>query len=275
MELRVWKVDAFAERPFEGNPAAVIPLSAWLSDDLMQAVAMENNLSETAFFVPEPERGPGHFHLRWFTPAVEVPLCGHATLASAYVVFEHLKTPQDRVVFRTLSGDLAVTRTRTGALAMDLPSYDSTPRADADSFAHALEAALGRKPIAVFKANYPLAVFDVQADVAALRPGAGLSGVLAQFGESGLIATAKSAISGFDFVTRFFAPGKGIAEDPVTGSAHCAAAPFWARRLGKDRLIARQISERGGTLDCTVTDGRVAIAGRCVLFLEGTIFLQM
>jgi PhzF family phenazine biosynthesis protein len=271
MDLKIWSVDAFADRPFEGNPAAVVPLAVWLPDDLMQLIAAENNLSETAFFVAEPARGPGHYHLRWFTPAVEVPLCGHATLASAYVAFEHLKISNERLVFRTLSGDLIVSRAANGLLAMDLPAFEAKPRDDSDAFAAALGAALRVKPVEVFDANYPLAVFATHADVAALLPGGALAGALEVFGASGLIATAKSSDGDFDFVTRFFAPGKGILEDPVTGSAHCAAAPFWARRLGKDVLIARQISARGGTLYCTVRGERVAIAGRCAPYLAGTI----
>lgn len=271
MELKIWKVDAFADRPFEGNPAAIMPLATWLPDDVMQNIAAENNLSETAFFVPEPARGPGHYHLRWFTPGVEVALCGHATLASAHVLFEDLKTRQDRIVFRTLSGDLIVTREGGGLIAMDFPVFETAPYDNGAAFAGRLGQALGVRPLEVFQANYPLAVFARQADVAALKPGGGLEAALKEFGETGLTATAKSDCSEFDFVTRFFAPGKGILEDPVTGSAHCAAAPFWARRLGKDRLIARQISARGGTLDCTVSGSRVRIAGRCAPFLEGVI----
>ena len=271
MELKIWAVDAFAERTFEGNPAAVVPLAAWLPDETMQAIAAENNLSETAFFVAEPARGPGHYHLRWFTPAVEVPLCGHATLASAFVAFEFLKVREDCLVFRTLSGDLVLTRGPQGAIAMDLPAFDATPHADSKAFAAALGDALGVAPVEVFQANYPLAVFASHADVAALNPGGSLAAALESFGQTGLIATAKSADKDFDFVTRFFAPAKGIVEDPVTGSAHCAAAPFWARRLGRDRLIARQISARGGTLDCTVKGPRVHIAGRCVPYMAGKI----
>lgn len=271
MELKIWSVDAFADRAFEGNQAAVVPLAAWLPDDLMQHIAAENNLSETAFFVPEPARGPGHYHLRWFTPAVEVPLCGHATLASAFVAFEFLKVPHDRLVFRTLSGDLVLTKGAQGLIAMDLPAFDAAPRDDGAAFAAELGEALGPAPVEVFQANYPLAVFASHADIAALNPAGSLAAALEAFGQTGLIATAKSSDPNFDFVTRFFAPAKGILEDPVTGSAHCAAAPFWARRLGKDRLIARQISARGGTLDCTVKGGRVHIAGRCAPYLAGTI----
>jgi PhzF family phenazine biosynthesis protein len=209
--------------------------------------------------------------LRWFTPEVEVALCGHATLASAFVVFEYLKAAEDRLVFRTLSGDLIVARGALGGISMDMPAFEPQPRDDGAAFAAALGEALGVAPVEVFQANYPLAVFATQADVAALNPGGALAGMLANFGESGLIATAKSALDDFDYVLRFFAPGKGILEDPVTGSAHCAAAPFWARRLGRDRLVARQISRRGGTLHCTVKGGRVHIAGRAALYLSGTI----
>jgi predicted PhzF superfamily epimerase YddE/YHI9 len=166
---------------------------------------------------------------------------------------------------------LALTRGAHGLIAMDLPSFEAVPRDDSVAFAASLREAMGVAPVEVFDANYPLAVYAAHADVAALSPGGALAGALEAFGASGLIATAKSSDNDFDFVTRFFAPGKGILEDPVTGSAHCAAAPFWARRLGKDRLIARQISARGGTLDCTVKGPRVHIAGRCALYLTGTI----
>ncbi|HAH11409.1 MAG TPA: isomerase [Alphaproteobacteria bacterium] len=273
MELKIWTVDAFAGKAFEGNPAAIMPLDTWLPDTLMQQIAAENNLSETAFLVAEPERGPEHYHLRWFTPEVEVPLCGHATLGSAFVLFTHVHPEADLLVFRTLSGDLRVARRPDGLLAMELPAFVATPHPKGPDIARALGSALRRTPQEVFSANYPVAVFGSEADVAALQPGAELAAVLAEFGESGLTATARASRDGFDFVTRFFAPAKGILEDPVTGSAHAAAAPFWARRLGQERLTARQISARGGTLICTVIGDRVILQGRCVPYLEGVIRL--
>lgn len=275
MDLKIWVVDAFADRNFTGNPAAIMPLERWLPDALMQTIAAQNNLSETAFFVAEPARGAGHYRLRWFTPEVEVALCGHATLASAHVLFHDLQVPVDDLVFRTESGDLRVTRGSQGSIAMDFPGYDAAPRPDSDAFAQSLGAALGRAPVDVFQANYPLAVYAAQTDVAALAPAPALADTLSAYGETGLIVAALAdAGQDCDIVTRFFAPAKGILEDPVTGSAHCAAAPFFARRLGRERIRARQISARGGLLDCTVKGARVILVGRCAPYLRGVVTIQ-
>jgi PhzF family phenazine biosynthesis protein len=271
MELKLWQVDAFAERPFEGNPAAVVPLAEWIADDLMQAIAAENNLSETAFFVPDKVKGAGHFRLRWFTPLVEVPLCGHATLASAHVVLTHLVPQLSRVEFSTQSGVLAVERAENGYLALALPAYSPSPHPEGDDFREALEEALSIEPQEVFKANYALAVFASPDEILEAESDDLVADVLEEFEEDGIIITAPGADMGYDFVSRFFVPGKGIAEDPVTGAAHAALVPFWAKRLGKAKLTARQLSARGGTLLCEEQGERVLLKGKVAPYLEGTI----
>jgi PhzF family phenazine biosynthesis protein len=271
MELKLWQVDAFAEKPFEGNPAAVVPLADWLPDELMQSIAAENNLSETAFFVADKAKGAGHYNLRWFTPAVEVPLCGHATLASAHVVFTHLNPDLKRVEFSTKSGLLTVERAADSYLAMALPAYRTEPHADGEDFREALEEALSIEPLEVFKANYVLAVFDSVDEIVEAESDDLVADVLEEFDEEGIIITAPGGDTGFDFVSRFFVPGKGIAEDPVTGAAHAALVPFWAKRLGKAKLIARQMSARGGTLVCEEQGERVVLKGKVAPYLEGVI----
>jgi PhzF family phenazine biosynthesis protein len=271
MELKLWQVDAFADKPFEGNPAAVVPLAEWLSDDVMQAIAAENNLSETAFFVTDKTKGAGHYALRWFTPTVEVPLCGHATLATAYVVFTHLAPQLSKVSFSTQSGTLVVDRAENGYLAMALPAYNPTPHPDGEDFREALEEALSIDPQEVFKANYALAVFASADEILEAESDDLIADVLEEFEEEGIILTAPGGDTGFDFVSRFFVPGKGIAEDPVTGAAHAALVPFWAKRLGKAKLTARQLSARGGTLLCEEQGERVVLKGKVAPYLEGTI----
>lgn len=260
MQLPIYQVDAFTDRLFGGNPAAVVPLTEWLPDGTMQAIAAENNLAETAFFVSE---GDG-YALRWFTPAVEVDLCGHATLASAYVITRFLDPARDRVRFRTLQAGTLVVERRGEELAMDFPAWPSTP---AETPA-ALAAALGREPshCRAGKRDF-MAVFDSEEDVAGLQPDLAAIARLCPFA---LIVTAPGR-HGVDFVSRFFAPSAGIDEDPVTGSAHCALTPYWAERLGKTQLKARQLSPRGGDLTCELRGDRVTIAGRAVLYLEGRI----
>ncbi len=262
MRLPLYQIDAFAEGPFTGNPAAVCPLESWLDDRVMQAIAAENNLSETAFFVPESEE----YRLRWFTPATEVDLCGHATLASAYVVFHCLAPWRRRVHFRTgKAGTLAVSR-EGDLLALDFPAHPPVPC----PLPEGLAAALGRVPAAMLAARYYLAVYDKAEEVAALAPD---FAALARLDRPALIATAPAApgSSAHDFVSRVFAPAVGIDEDPATGAAHCTLIPYWAGRIGKGRLLARQVSRRGGTLLGELRGERVAIAGRAVLYLTGTI----
>lgn len=268
MELKLWQVDAFADKAFEGNPAAVVPLTQWLSDELMQDIAAENNLSETAFFVPA---GPGKYDLRWFTPSVEVSLCGHATLASAYVVFTHLQPQLSRVEFSTKSGILTVEKAADDYLAMALPAYAANPHPEDEDFKEALEEALNLEPLEVFKANYPLAVFATADEILDAESDGLLADMLDEFEEDGIILTAPGGDTGFDFVSRFFVPGKGIAEDPVTGSTHSALVPFWAKRLGKAKLLARQLSPRGGTLICEEQGERVLLKGKVAPYLEGVI----
>lgn len=258
MHIPLYQADAFADRPFTGNPAAVCPLDAWLPGEVMQAIAAENNLPETAFFVRE---GAG-WRLRWFTPTTEVDLCGHATLASAYVLLDVLRAARGRVRFTTeKAGELLVTRDDE-LLALDFPSWPPQPCA----MPVGLGAALGREPGAVLAARDYLAVYDDPDDVAGLAPD---FSALARL-DRAVIATAPGP-GEVDFVSRFFAPALGVDEDPVTGSTHCTLIPYWAARLGRDRLAARQLSRRGGGLSCALRGDRVAIAGRVVLYLTGTI----
>jgi predicted PhzF superfamily epimerase YddE/YHI9 len=259
MRLPMYQVDAFTDSLFGGNPAAVCPLEAWLPDATMQAIAAENNLSETAFFV----RDGGDYALRWFTPAVEVDLCGHATLAAGHVVFSFLEPRRNSVSFHTLkAGTLAVSR-RGDTLVMDFPAWPAAPcQAPAG-----LLAALGGTPREVLCARDHLVVYDSAAEIAALAPD------LAALGNVDCWAAIVTAPgdNGIDFVSRFFAPAQGVPEDPVTGSAHCTLVPYWAKRLGKTDLEARQLSRRGGALRCALSGDRVSIGGKAVVYLEGSI----
>jgi len=259
MRLPIYQIDAFTDSVFGGNPAAVCPLPAWLPDATMQAIAAENNLAETAFFVPDG----ADYALRWFTPTVEVDLCGHATLASGYVVLRFMERQRDSVSFRTVkAGTLTVSR-RADLLVMDFPARPATPIAPPAD----LIAALGGEPREVLRARDHLVVYGSAAEVAALKPDLA---ALAKFDCWAAIVTAPDE-NGVDFVSRFFAPKQGIPEDPATGSSHCTLVPYWAKRLGKTELEARQISRRGGALHCTLNGDRVSIAGRAVLYLEGQI----
>lgn len=262
-DFTMFQVDAFADGVFEGNPAAVVPLEHWLSDELMLSIAAENNLAETAFFVP----AGGGYELRWFTPAAEVPLCGHATLASAHVLFTHLGFAQPEIVFQTKSGPLTVGR--DGDLyVMDFPANAPKPTMVAETIVEAL----GARPSMVQSGHHVLAVFDDMRQVAALQPDLAKLTRFCNEAGKGLIATAPGdAASGWDCASRFFAPHVGIAEDPVTGSAHTTIVPFWAARLKKEEIVARQISKRGGTLYCTLKGDRVVMRGRAVDYLKGTI----
>ena len=261
MRLPLFQIDAFAERVFQGNPAAVCPLDAWLPEALMQAIAAENNLSETAFCVPEGEG----YGLRWFTPLKEIDLCGHATLATAHVLFEHLGFAGAEIVFSTRSGALRVTRAGD-RLAMDFPAKAVEPCAAPA----ALIEGLGRMPLEVYGGRDYLAVFADAAEVRALTPDPRR---LAELDRHGVIVTAPGGAEDgdVDFVSRFFVPKFGVDEDPVTGSAHCSLTPFWAARLGKATLEARQVSRRGGRLQCTLAGERVILRGRAVTYMAATI----
>ena len=256
-EIPIYQVDAFASEVFAGNPAAICPLDAWLPDELMQGIAAENNLAETAFFV---KSGEG-YDLRWFTPAIEVDLCGHATLASAYVIANHLEPAMTEVHFASRGGPLAVTRDGE-TYTLDFPAKAATRVAETGPVADALGAA----PAELWRADKTMAVLADEAAVLAARPD--LAKVAALEGD-GLIVTAPGRER--DFVSRYFAPHAGIPEDPVTGSAHCVLTPYWAERLGKSRLTARQVSQRGGELEVELKGDRVLISGRVVPYLEGRI----
>lgn len=258
MEIRLFQVDAFTDRPFRGNPAAICPLEEWLDDDLLQAMATENQLSETAFFVPV-ETG---YHLRWFTPVAEVDLCGHATLAAAWTLFHRLGHETDSVRFETASGTLTVER-EAESLVMDFPSRPARRVTAPDS----LLGGLGGAPEEVLAARRDyLIVYRSEREIVELEPN---FEALARLALPGVIITAPG--QEVDFVSRFFAPALGVPEDPVTGSAHCTLAPYWARRLGKMSLRARQLSARGGEIHCELRDDRVRIGGRCAPYLEGIV----
>ena len=261
MKAVLYQVDAFADRVFEGNPAAIVPLESWPSADVMQAIAAENNLAETAFFAPEG----GSYRLRWFTPTVEVDLCGHATLASAHVLFNHLGYSKPEIRFETRSGTLVVAR-EGDRLVMDFPAAKPKPYPVPEAIAEAL----GAKPLVWAKTSNLMAVFDKAADVVALKPDFPALARLLTPLNAGLIATAPGE-DGIDFVSRFFAPSHGIDEDPVTGSAHCTSVPYWAKKLGKKDLVARQVSKRGGTLWCTDAGERVILRGRCADYMKAEI----
>jgi len=260
MTIPIYQVDAFTLGPFSGNPAAVCPINAWLDDDTMQSIAAENNLAETAFIVAREDG----YDLRWFTPAIEVDLCGHATLAAGYVVLNHLRSDLNSVSFETISGELIVTR-EGERLSMDFPARAPLPA----PVSEALVDALGQAPSEMHLSRDILAVYDDEESVRSLSPDQ--AKLLALDEGLGVCVTAKGDT--VDFVSRFFAPKAGIAEDPVTGSAHCTLVPFWTERLGRSQLVAHQVSARGGELHCELRGDRVIMSGHCVLFLTGSIHL--
>ncbi len=258
MQLPLYQVDAFTNRLFAGNPAAVVPLESWLPDGVMQQIAFENNLSETAFYVRTPEG----FAIRWFTPAVEVDLCGHATLGSGFVAFHRGDVTGDLLEFSSRSGPLRVRR-EGDFLVLDFPAH--VPRAA--PVPGGLVEAMGREPREVWRAGDDfLLVYESEAEVRGLAPDFTRLG---RVEARGVIATAPG--SDVDFVSRFFGPRVGVLEDPVTGSAHTRLTPYWSKRLGKTDLTARQVSQRGGSLRCRLAGDRVEIAGQAVLYLTGTI----
>ena len=255
--LDIFQIDAFADAVFRGNPAAVCPLTEWLPEEVMQAIAAENNLSETAFFVPANDG----YDLRWFTPALEVELCGHATLATAYLILTRLTPGDDAVEFETRSGRLTVTRDGD-RFFLDFPAY----RGEEVACPPYLSAGLGVVPRAVVAGPNYMAVLETEADVAGLRPD---MAALEKLHPRGVIVTARGEMC--DFVSRYFGPSFGVPEDPVTGSAHCMLIPYWAKRLEKLSLDARQISARGGRLWCEDRGDRAGIGGTAVMYLEGRI----
>ncbi|WP_193183620.1 PhzF family phenazine biosynthesis protein [Nisaea sediminum] len=266
MRVPIYQIDAFTDKVFAGNPAAICPLYSWLTDPTMQSIAAENNLAETAFFVPD-ETGEADFHLRWFTPAVEVDLCGHATLASAALIFDDLMPDKNEISFRTRSGILRVRR--DGAYyVMNFPSYPPAPCKVPDGLCEAL----GVTPVALFDAPQEperdrlMAVLENEDQVRTVSPDFGL---LKKLPTVSVMVTAPGW--NVDFVSRYFAPNHGINEDPVTGSNHCLLIPYWAERLGKKELLGRQISARGGELKCSLKGDRVEMAGKAARYLSGYI----
>lgn len=260
MRVPLYQVDAFTNRLFSGNPAAVCPLDAWLSDPALQAIAAENNLAETAFVVAVDDG----YNLRWFTPKVEVDLCGHATLATAFVLQQVLSRTENPLRFHTRSGLLTVTSDGP-QFTLDFPLLPPMPVEPQEWLA----AALGGSPLGFWRATDYLVLYENEAAIHTLQPDLR---ALAAVDARGIIVTAPGEEC--DFVSRFFAPGAGIDEDPATGSAHCTLAPFWSERLGKNPLQARQVSSRGGELHCRVAGDRVLISGQAVLYLEGQIHLN-
>jgi PhzF family phenazine biosynthesis protein len=257
LKLNLYQIDAFAEKPFEGNPAAVVPLDGWLPEDTMQAIAEENNLAETAFFVP----AEGGYHIRWFTPVREVQLCGHATLASAFVLFEILGYEADLVVFDSLSGRLSVARD-SDMLTLDFPNQAPQPCGTPAP----LVDGLGCEPLECLRSEDYVAVLGSAEEVASITVDVT---ALAKLDLRGVIVTAPG--SDCDFVARFFAPKYGVPEDPVTGSAYTQLTPYWAGKLGRNDLRARQLSARGGRLHCVLRGERVLISGSAVQYMEGSI----
>jgi PhzF family phenazine biosynthesis protein len=259
--MKIFQVDAFTGRLFSGNPAGVVPLGEWPADEVMQSIAMENNLAETAFFVPAAEG----YHIRWFTPKVEVDLCGHATLATAHVLFHHLGFNGTVLQFMSRSGELRVFR-EGKRYVLDFPADDTDPAEIPEGL---LEALGGKEPLFAYqgKTDYML-VYEKQSDIEQMKPDyTRLGAVKAR----GIIVTAPG--EWVDFVSRFFGPAVGINEDPVTGSAHTTLTPYWSRQLAKSELTARQLSERGGDLICRNRGNRVEIAGEAVTFSEGEVYL--
>lgn len=275
MKLKLWQIDAFTDTVFGGNPAGVVPLDRWVDAKVMQAIAAENNQAETAFFAPNAS---GSFDLRWFTPTSEVDLCGHATLASAYVIFRFLDPSLKEARFQTRSGELVVRRGTDGRNSMTMPAASAAPFQAPQGFLAALAKAVGSAPDELHYAEKGgagtgalIGVWSTPDAVKALKPGSELEALLLTVKAGSLIATAPGGGNPYDMVSRFFAPHFGVPEDPVTGSAHTALTPFWAGRLGKNKLLARQASPRGGDLGCTHDGSHVILEGACALYLTGEI----
>jgi PhzF family phenazine biosynthesis protein len=276
MKLTLYQIDAFTDKQFGGNPAAVIPLKKWIPDNLMQNLAMENNLAETVFFVPSKIKNVD-FDIRWFTPTLEINLCGHATLASAYVIFEILKPKKKKVVFDSKSGLLTVAK-KKNLLAMDFPSW---PPERITEYPDALLASLGNPEIAgVYKnREYIVELMNEEAvkkcnpDFSTMKKVDRMIIITApgKLSDTSKVSDISRVSDTFDFVSRFFAPNSGIDEDPVTGSAHSQLIPFWSDKLGKKKMIAKQLSQRGGTVYCEQKGERVIMGGKCVFYMKGEI----
>lgn len=261
-KIPFYQIDAFTDTLFGGNPAGVCVLDQWLETDVLQKIAAENFLPETAFFIPVSEN---KYHLRWFTPELEMDLCGHATLASSHVLFNYLGVNGDELRFESRSGELVVSR-KGELLTLDFPSRKPTPIATPA----VLEAGMKHPPIACYKSRDYVLVYESEAVVRTLKPDQALLSQL-DYGVGGIIATAKG--DSVDFVSRFFTPNASIFEDPVTGSAHCSLIPFWAEQLKKTEMVALQVSQRQGKLFCKLEGDRVKISGYCKTYLEGSIYV--
>lgn len=269
MTQAVYIIDAFAEKPMQGNPAGVCPLEAWLPDAVMQNIASELNLSETVFFAPRSpidDGGALTYDIRWFTPTREVDMIGHATLAAGHLVLEKLVPSAQQAVFVSSKENMSIRR-GFGVLELEMPALPPHPMAEP----RGLVEALGARPSHILAAKHYLAVFDSVEEIINLRPD---FAALAKLPLSAVIVTAKADDdSEFDFVSRFFAPANGVPEDPVSGVAHCCLVPYWSNRLGKTDLVGRQLSQRGGTIVCQNRGERVMLAGTAAIFLEGRLSL--
>ena len=259
--IKIYQVDAFTSKLFKGNSAAVCPLNNWLSDEIMQSIAMENNLSETAFFFVNNNK----YHIRWFTPKCEIDLAGHPTLAAAHIIFKELCPGKNIVEFNTKIGDLLTVYLKKDILSLDFPSY--LPTLDNSCFEE-ISTALNSKPLNVYFSRYAMAVYEREEDILKISPN---YEALKYLKYNGIIVTAKG--NNCDFVSRFFAPKFGIMEDPVTGSAHCELIPHWSKMLNKKEMIARQLSHRGGELYCSYKGKRVTIAGKAITYMRGELLL--
>lgn len=261
MDLELYQIDTFTRNIFSGNPACVVPLEEWLPDEILFKITQENAVAETAFFIEKANE----IHLRWFTPEVEMDLCGHATLAAAYCLFQHLDFSRDEVIFQSKSGELKVLKDKD-AYIMELPSRMPVKSELPDS----IFKALNRKPMEVYKSRDYVLIYETQEEIENIEINRNYFDQI-NLGTGGVIVTAKGEES--DFVSRFFTPQASILEDPVTGSAHCSLVPFWAERLAKDKLKAIQVSNRKGYLDCINKKDKVILKGNAKTYLKGTIYL--
>jgi PhzF family phenazine biosynthesis protein len=263
MELPIYQIDAFTTETFGGNPAAVVPLDTWLGDDVLLKIAAENNQSETAFFIPTKDG----FFIRWFTPTMEVDLCGHATLATSWVIFNKLGYSKDQIHYQTNeSGDVIVKRSTQG-ITLDFPIWTSEK---SDVIDPIIEQAFGRAPLEIHKGKKWVCVYDDPDFIRHVAPNIDL---INSVDCQGIVITSKCDDTEFDFISRNFAPQSGIPEDPVTGVAHCILTPIWAKKLNKTSFKARQVSARGGNLDIELDGDRVFLTGEATLYMQGTIYI--
>ncbi len=264
-DYQLFQADAFTNEVFKGNPAAVMPLEAWLPDEVLQKIAIENNLAETAYVI---KRRAGEYDLRWFTRGKEVELCGHATLAPAHILYTELDEENDRIKFKTRSGDLFVSREAAGYV-MDFPAYNNHQQVE--NLHDEIEAAVGHRPKEVWSDAFLMAVFEDAQSVRNIQPNHFAISNLPHHGHDGCVLITAPGDGKYDFVSRFFAPEIDIPEDPVTGSAHCMTSVYWAKKLVKNQLLAFQASPRGGEVHCTVEDDRIVLRGQAVTYLRGRI----